>query len=613
MMGIMNPCNTRLSFAIVPWIAMVIGCADLTNDPITDIHLLEGKTYTTQQAKANQTVSLRFDATAEGSKQIIQLRMWSLGQLAGVDVHITGPNGQVVWTGSSAGTELLTPALQLPGVGQYTATIRWIQGEGHAGYHYSHLYSGESPLTGREQMPLEHGRYGHTTTVLSDGQVLAVGGDDNASTQGHRNILASDTAEVLNTETGQPTATEALNHPRAFHTATRIEAPLSPMHGHVFVAGGLSPNGASRETEIFNPETNTFEPGPKLPGARAYQSAVAVGGTGSFLDGTVVLVGGENTRTGPQHDLLEGLYNEVDENPTNLPTDAIKKPERSSLWYFRPGDDTIKRVGQEMTYGRVASTVTLLQDGRILILGGGVDSLPTAPGCSTNTLGCRCSDSVPLCTQFQCPGGDCDDSQYTNYVRKDVATDLVEVYNTSTGELSVLKERMKKARIGHSATVLPNGNVLIVGGATAHRRNFKSDEGGLLEYPRSLDSVELFDPTLNTFRLLSPLAIPREGHAAAVMHGTCESTDLPCVLIAGGQRGVPGGLAPVTALSFFDAETEDFTVRDISAQSRLGATHVALTAQQLLLIVGGASTEGLVPDTQSVEILQWAVIGAETP
>jgi Kelch motif len=64
-------------------------------------------------------------------------------------------------------------------------------------------------------------------------------------------------------------------------------------------------------------------------------------------------------------------------------------------------------------------------------------------------------------------------------------------------------------RAVHTATLLPSGEVLVVGGCTVD--SCELDARGA--------TTELFDPRTNAFRAGPRLAAPRDGHAAAALHG----------------------------------------------------------------------------------------------
>ncbi|MCC6157182.1 MAG: hypothetical protein IT350_03955 [Deltaproteobacteria bacterium] len=67
--------------------------------------------------------------------------------------------------------------------------------------------------------------------------------------------------------------------------------------------------------------------------------------------------------------------------------------------------------------------------------------------------------------------------------------DSAEVFDPATGEFSLLSDRMAKTRFGHAATLLADGRVLVTGGY---------EEG----FAAILDSAEIFDPATGVFRLL---------------------------------------------------------------------------------------------------------------
>lgn len=84
---------------------------------------------------------------------------------------------------------------------------------------------------------------------------------------------------------------------------------------------------------------------------------------------------------------------------------------------------------------------------------------------------------------------------------------------TPTGSLSL-------ARHAHTATRLPDGRVLVVGGVVA------SEGGGLLSYP-STETAEVYDPATGTWSPTGSMSVARNEHTATLLaDGT--------VLVAGG-------------------------------------------------------------------------------
>ena len=117
----------------------------------------------------------------------------------------------------------------------------------------------------------------------------------------------------------------------------------------------------------------------------------------------------------------------------------------------------------------------------------------------------------------------------------------VELYNPATYTFSFTGS-MNVARSGFTATLLNNGKVLVAAGA---------DSTGVL-----LASAELYDPATGTFTPTGGMSTPRTGHTATLMNdGT--------VLVAGGFKGVPncsvacGGGAAASA-ELYDPATGTF-------------------------------------------------------
>ncbi|WP_438026336.1 kelch repeat-containing protein [Sorangium sp. So ce233] len=166
-------------------------------------------------------------------------------------------------------------------------------------------------------------------------------------------------------------------------------------------------------------------------------------------------------------------------------------PAFASAELYDPTDDTWSLVAPRRG-GRVFHTATRLQDGDVLVVGGRVES----------------SGIMPV--------------------------DAVELYDPVTNTW-MGRAFMTESRRSHSATLLPNGKVLVAGGSNAISR---------------LSSAELYDPEANTWAPAASMHFAREGHVAALV--------LPSgkVLVAGGaERDAPRGSAEL-----YDPEANTWTL-----------------------------------------------------
>ncbi len=96
---------------------------------------------------------------------------------------------------------------------------------------------------------------------------------------------------------------------------------------------------------------------------------------------------------------------------------------------------------------------------------------------------------------------------------------------------------MLGARIGHTATLLPSGDVLFAGGGT-----------GSYGYWYSTETAELYDPLSGTFKYTGSMSTPRDGHTATLLKDGK-------VLIAGGGYA---GLFGLNTAELYDPATGQF-------------------------------------------------------
>lgn len=147
------------------------------------------------------------------------------------------------------------------------------------------------------------------------------------------------------------------------------------------------------------------------------------------------------------------------------------------------------------------------------------------------------------------------------FTSNDHAAESAEAYDPATGRFAPLP-RMSTVRHSHTATVLPNGKVLIV--------------GGYAEGNATIADAELFDPRTNTFAPTGSLVSARAGHVAV---------PLPSgkVLIAG---GVGPGWTFLASAELYDPATGRFSRTGDMTVAR--ESHAAVRLKDgRVLIAGG--------------------------
>lgn len=129
---------------------------------------------------------------------------------------------------------------------------------------------------------------------------------------------------------------------------------------------------------------------------------------------------------------------------------------------------------------------------------------------------------------------------------------------------------MNERRASHSATLLPDGRVLIAGGFD------RAEDGRGQVYLRS---AEIYNPRTNKFTTAGELIYTRAGHTATLLqNGT--------VLVAGGF----GAMGALSSAELFDPATESFT-QITSMKVRRGGCSATLLLDGRVLFCGGGDRE----------------------
>ena len=144
-------------------------------------------------------------------------------------------------------------------------------------------------------------------------------------------------------------------------------------------------------------------------------------------------------------------------------------------------------------------------------------------------------------------------------------TDSAELYDPTTGTWS-RTGNLDTGRIGHTATLLPNGKVLVAGGRDRIAPPFLS----------LTDSAELYDPTTRTWSRTTNLSISRSGHTAT--------------LLANGQVLVAGGVTTdyiqLDSTELYDPATGMWSLTDNLRTARSLHQATLLSSGQVL-VAGG--------------------------
>ena len=128
----------------------------------------------------------------------------------------------------------------------------------------------------------------------------------------------------------------------------------------------------------------------------------------------------------------------------------------------------------------------------------------------------------------------------------------------------VATPRMHQDRAAHSATLLPDGTVLLVGGFTHGEQ--------------ALASAERFDPATNTFTLAKTMSVARQSHTATLLpNGN--------VLIAGGYNG-----SYLKSAELYDPQSGQFTATGEMQAARSG--HIAVLLDNGKVLLAGGTGEG---------------------
>ena len=308
-------------------------------------------------------------------------------------------------------------------------------------------------------------RDSHTATLLSDGRILATGGLDSANQALNTWEIYDPVTEGWTTNVVHPT----MSYARVSHTATLLR------NGKVLVAGGRQGSTYLKSAELFDPSSMQWTPVPDMGERRAFHTATLL----DDANGCVLVVGGKSSVS----------------PVTCTNTAEIYDPVTNSWSYtgYMAGEDFVQTT---MSTAREGHTATSLSNIAILVIGGTPDdSTPLSSSEIYNPSGgtwTPLTNSMADARFFHTATlfvDSLDSSKKKIIVAGGTADGTSpmassEIYNPSTSSwIDTVPGPLNTARFWHTATLLPDGQVLIIGGC----------DNGDTYHP--IASWELFDPS----------------------------------------------------------------------------------------------------------------------
>ncbi|MGO9265985.1 MAG: Kelch repeat-containing protein [Candidatus Binataceae bacterium] len=151
-------------------------------------------------------------------------------------------------------------------------------------------------------------RAAHTATVIvagrNSGRILIAGGG--SAGYGESGVYSLASTELFDPMTARFLPGPTMKSARELHTATALNA--GPDAGKILIAGGRSADGDDlSSTEFYDPERNAFAPGPTMIWDRAVHTATAIGsGPGA---GKILISGGTERVPNIPSDLYDPATN----------------------------------------------------------------------------------------------------------------------------------------------------------------------------------------------------------------------------------------------------------------------------------------------------------------
>jgi IPT/TIG domain/Bacterial Ig-like domain (group 2)/Galactose oxidase, central domain len=366
-------------------------------------------------------------------------------------------------------------------------------------------------------------RVSHTATLLPNGNVLIVGGED---CEGTCAILSS--AELYNPATESFTTTGSLGTAREDHTATLLQ------NGKVLIAGGdnFQGGGASlASAELYDPATGTFTSTGTMNQSQDFHTATLLN------NGTVLIAGGHYFGGGQGGASDNEIYD--------------------------PVAGTFSATGNFLTT-RQGPSSSLLGDGTVLVAGGSdasgnylgsAEIYNPSTGTFTGTASLNTARLYDAATPLNSGsvffvGGD-----YYSTTSLDPVLATSELYDP-VAKTFTLSSSMALPRASHTVTLLSGGSVLVVGGQTPVVVDGQPTEV-------NTGTAEIFNTTSKTFTGAGSLQDPRSDHTATLLNdGT--------ILVVGGFDSSGGVLATAELYTLTSPKPYSLQVTPAAATMTVG-------------------------------------------
>ena len=322
-------------------------------------------------------------------------------------------------------------------------------------------------------------------TITDDGIYTAPmsGGPFHVTARSVADPSKAATAAVALTDGGFRMLNSTTLEPRISHTATLLP------DGKVLIAGGVKCDGGKcsgpplSSAELFDPATETFSATGSMFIARSLHTATLLN------NGTVLVTGGMN----------------------------LGKSSDASAEIYDPATGGFTRIG-DMASGRFSHTASLLADGRVLIAGGlegnqndfGFSSTQTAELYNPTTRSFSPSGGMPNPTASHTASLLMDDKVLVAGGEGNICPDDgsgLAIFDPASNSFNSSVD-LPKRRAGHTATTLNDGRVLITGGV---------DPCDLSDIPAAYDTAVVFDPSTSSYSSETVMGEPRSGHSATLL------------------------------------------------------------------------------------------------